>query len=165
MDKKYVFPLLLCIILTTTPRALGLMCYTCISTVNELTCLNDPDNVLNGSPTTDCQKGEHGCCTILRQEYLEEPGKIVSFSRMCQENCPRDGFSELPDSTSKFYQTYCSTPKCNIGPGNKSLSSIGQDGNGNGNIMNIPGEGAASISSSVVLLVSAVAIAMLLMDD
>lgn len=56
----------------TTPP--GLICYTCVSTVNDLTCLNDPDKVVNGSPLTDCKKGELGCCTITRQEYLEEPG-------------------------------------------------------------------------------------------
>lgn len=44
--------------------------------MNELTCVNDPDNVLNGSPVTDCDKGDRGCCTIFRQEYVEEPGKL-----------------------------------------------------------------------------------------
>ncbi|XP_042885985.1 uncharacterized protein LOC122262110 [Penaeus japonicus] len=143
----------------------SIQCYTCVSTVNELTCVNDPDNVLNGSPVTDCDKGDRGCCTIFRQEYVEEPGKVISFSRGCQENCPsKMSTTETVDASYRIYQTYCNTPKCNVGPGDKPLTGIGGGGNGGDNIIGpIPGKDgtATANAASLGLLLSALVLALL----
>ncbi|KAG7163973.1 uncharacterized protein LOC121872286 [Homarus americanus] len=95
--------------------AQGLSCYTCFSTNDDLECLNDPKDV------TECQISESSCCSIYRQEFAEDQGQIISFTRGCQEECPKDGFFDYSDSTFKIYVTYCSSENCNTGPGNKPL--------------------------------------------
>ncbi|XP_045583751.1 uncharacterized protein [Procambarus clarkii] len=140
----------------------SVQCYTCTSDANNLYCVNEPDNVANGSPITDCHTGEDICCTITRQEYLESPGQIVSFSRSCQPNCPKDGFTPVKDLTQVNYKTYCRTPKCNIGPGNKPLSGGGGGGDDGNSIHNIPGTGGtSSTTTSLTLLIAATALALL----
>ncbi|XP_042241508.1 uncharacterized protein LOC121879076 isoform X1 [Homarus americanus] len=140
----------------------GLECYTCVSNMNDLTCVNNPSDVVNGSPITNCKQGDNMCCTILRQEYLEEKGKVISFSRSCQKDCPKNGFHKLPDSTFMIYQTYCDTPKCNKGPGNKPLNDGGGGGDDDGHVIhNIPGNScpaSATINSGLLLTAAAHAI-------
>ncbi|XP_047481237.1 uncharacterized protein LOC125033617 [Penaeus chinensis] len=157
--------LLACALAASVHNAAGnIQCYTCVSTVNELTCVNDPDNVLNGSPVTDCDKGDRGCCTIFRQEYVEEPGKVISFSRGCQENCPsKMSTTETVDASYRIYQTYCNTPKCNVGPGDKPLTGGGGGDDGGNNVIGpIPGkDGAATNAVSLGLLFAALALTLL----
>ncbi|XP_069958123.1 uncharacterized protein [Cherax quadricarinatus] len=143
------------------PPAQGLQCYTCVTSGNDMTCLSDPEHVVNGSPITDCKQGENICCTITRQEYLETPGVAQSFGRGCQENCMEDGFSENPDSTQVIYLTYCKTPKCNKGDGNVPLDDGGggDDSNKDNVIKNIPGN-VASLTTPLPLLMAAAALAL-----
>ncbi|XP_066968176.1 uncharacterized protein [Macrobrachium rosenbergii] len=137
----------------------SIRCYTCVSTNGEMTCVNDPDNVPTGSPITDCKKE---CCTIFRQEYAESPG-IRSFSRSCQDNCPKNGMYLTEDASFKTYQTYCTEPLCNIGKGDTDLDDGGHGDGGDGGVIDgidgKDGSGVHSASALLALVLPAVALA------
>ncbi|XP_068228259.1 uncharacterized protein [Palaemon carinicauda] len=127
----------------------SIRCYTCVSTNNDLTCLNNPDDVAVGSPITDCMFAD--CCTIFRQEYIEQPG-IVSFSRSCQPNCPKNGLYETEDSSFVTYQTYCTDPVCNIGSGDTKIDDKGDGDGGGGVIDGIIGEDGTVVNTASLSL-------------
>lgn len=60
--------------------------------------------------------------SFLTRWFLFSPAKLHSFVRMCIDDCPKDGFEKYPDPTFITYETVCSTPECNIGPGDEPLS-------------------------------------------
>ncbi|XP_064106050.1 uncharacterized protein LOC135215390 [Macrobrachium nipponense] len=128
----------------------SIRCYTCVSTNGDMTCVDDPDNVPVGSPITNCDKD---CCTILRQEYIESPGSVRSFSRSCQDKCPKDGFSVTDDASFRTYQTYCTEPLCNKGKGDSDIDDRGHGDGGDGGVIDgIDGKDGSGVSSASVLL-------------
>lgn len=60
---------------------LALKCYICTTNANSLDtkCIDDQDL---SNPSMNCPKKY---CIIYRQELLDPPGKVNSFSRSCED--------------------------------------------------------------------------------
>ncbi|XP_066967358.1 glycosylphosphatidylinositol-anchored high density lipoprotein-binding protein 1-like [Macrobrachium rosenbergii] len=125
-----------------------IMCYTCVSTPEDSTCLNDPEKVQIGSPVTNCSME---CCTITRLEFIED-GTLSSFSRGCQNDCEKDGIYKYPDSTFLTYKTYCRSPRCNEGDGTEDPDGKGDGSNEIHGIKGKSGGIAVAASFSTLLL-------------
>ncbi|CAL4063685.1 unnamed protein product [Meganyctiphanes norvegica] len=133
--------LLLLLIATAVPVTQGLKCYTCGYTAGgDSTCITSPATVTASVAITDCHQGENVCCTITKQDY-KETEEMVSFSRGCQPNCEdMNDFKETEDWDHIVYQTFCGTPLCNTGLGEKPLKPGGGGDGDDGIIIGIPGE-------------------------
>ncbi|XP_068227450.1 uncharacterized protein [Palaemon carinicauda] len=132
--------------------AANIMCYTCVSTLDDRTCIDDPQKVALSSPITNCSME---CCTVTRQEYIED-GSIASFSRSCQNNCEKDGVYKYPDPTFLTYFTYCRSPLCNEGDGTENPD--GGQGDKSREIWGIKGKSSCAFVSpsiSTLLLIMA----------
>jgi hypothetical protein len=104
----------------------GYRCYTCVSQENDLTCLNNPNQVIVGSPWTECDQEDgsgFGWCTIRRVEYTDMPGTIASFVRGCEKKEPpiQDDI-RIDNQFTVFYRT-CRSHLCNTGDGVDSLDT------------------------------------------
>ncbi|XP_050712140.1 uncharacterized protein LOC126996088 [Eriocheir sinensis] len=142
----------------------SLRCYTCSTSENDETCLHDPDGVTSNAPITNCEMEGTVCCMIRRVNYAEDETKLHSFARMCVDNCAKDGFQEYPDPTFITYETICSTPECNVGPGDEPLSGQGPTEAKDNEIWGIKGDrsGAGSLKISFTFLTVLPALLLLL---
>ncbi|XP_021945359.1 uncharacterized protein LOC110843661 [Folsomia candida] len=101
----------------------GWDCYKCSSTTDEL-CLTNPEAISSGDVTvSNCT----GYCTILRTEFTDIPGKVISLVRDC-EKVPLVINEIRTDAHYTKYYRSCTTGKCNSGDG------IIRGGGGNGNV-------------------------------
>ncbi|CAG7785679.1 unnamed protein product [Allacma fusca] len=78
--QKWTITLLLVTLVGCIHGQTGYRCYTCVSQENDMVCLNNPNQVIVGSPSTPCDQEDgsgFGWCTIRRVEYTDMPERAI----------------------------------------------------------------------------------------
>ncbi|XP_055688186.1 uncharacterized protein LOC129792839 [Lutzomyia longipalpis] len=123
----------------------ALRCYACTYVAGQQTdtvCIDKPEEV-SGQNIVTCDKRY---CTIMRQELQDPAGRVLTFSRSCEDE-PLFLNDVIEDATYKTFFRSCTTDLCNDGSGISGGSGWRPDGNPGGNLV-VPGlTGQSTINS------------------
>ncbi|KAF7991631.1 hypothetical protein HCN44_010432 [Aphidius gifuensis] len=125
-----------------------LTCYYCQSESESSTCL-----IADSHNTTGCTKKY---CTIYRQELIDPPGKLISFSRSCQDNpLYLNAIIYSFDEGYKKYYRSCRKNFCNKGNGLEKITDNIIASSSNSTITIVPGIGncGQQLSQTINILI------------
>ncbi|KAL4712298.1 hypothetical protein ACJJTC_004060 [Scirpophaga incertulas] len=143
----YLKTILLLFCLTIRNAVGTVRCYACTfsSVDSDQSCLT----ITNTTFSVDCP---YTYCTIMRQEYLDPPGSVASFTRGCDDE-PDYLNHEITDTTFRTFYRACTSDLCNIGNGIQSVVGGGLSPvpEYTGDNLLVPGTGNAGVLQPTLL--------------
>ncbi|XP_037083014.1 uncharacterized protein LOC119103537 [Pollicipes pollicipes] len=130
-------------------------CYTCMGNQDDNTCLLAPEK--EAQPFMKCTRKY---CTIIREEYTENPGVAVTITRGCEVKLPHPDGKEVTDQYTRYYWT-CTSNLCNTGDGTHAPAGGGGGGGGDVKYVLVEGCGVAALRGGL-LTVAGLALLLLL---